>query len=88
MSTVFDVSGVNVADEFSTAFSSGIDSIEITDGTSFPSVTLTVPEDVETLTVEVPGVQGPPGLQNVYIQSDDPSSGWGPEQAGYVWIQI
>lgn len=40
----------------------------------------------------VTGPQGAPGLQNVYIQADDPSnvpgSEWGAAETGFIWIEV
>lgn len=38
----------------------------------------------------VTGPQGPAGLQNVYVQTDDPAIeyGWGMEQKDFIWIPV
>jgi hypothetical protein len=93
VSTVFDVTGVAVDGGTSVAIDSGIDSITLTDDTTAPNVTIDVPQELESIVVEVPGIQGPPGVQNLYVQSDDPSKDgngntiWGTEQTNYIWIQ-
>lgn len=88
MSTVFDVTGISVDGGATTALIAGVDQVTITDATSIPNVTVSVPDPVDTVTVEVPGIQGPPGLQNVFVSSTDPSAGWGAAQTGFIWIQI
>lgn len=70
---------------------------------SATSVSLTMPAPVATsVTVQTAGAVGPlltaietgpqgrPGLQNVFVQSNDPAveNGWGPEQTNYIWIKI
>lgn len=52
------------------------------------------PATTNVVQVQVPGAQGPPGLQNVFVQSTDPSkdgSGntiWGSAETNYIWIQV
>ena len=40
--------------------------------------------------IMTPGPQGEPGVKNVYVQELNPAVqyGWGPEQAGYIWIEV
>lgn len=42
------------------------------------------------LTAIETGPQGPQGVQNVYVQANDPAveHGWGPAQTNYIWIKI
>ena len=67
-----------------------IQTIEIIDTQQIPETEIIVPATTQVVEVEVPGVQGPPGVQNVYIQENNPAVqyGWGPEETGYVWIVI
>lgn len=48
-------------------------------------------ESINTTMMEIatPGVQGAPGVQNLYVQQADPAiqNGWGQEQTNYVWIE-
>jgi len=91
VSTVFDVTAVTVDADTSTTFSvAGVDEVVITDATLVPDITLDAPEAVSGVIVEVPGMQGPPGLKNVYVQENDPAVeyGWGPEEAGFIWIEV
>jgi hypothetical protein len=89
VSTVFDVSGISIDGGSVLAVDANVDTVTISDVTTVPNVTISVPEEIESAIVEVPGIQGPPGLQNVYIQPNDPAVefGWGPEQTNYIWIQ-
>jgi hypothetical protein len=93
MSTVFDVEGIFVEGESSVAIDSAIDTITITDAMAVQNVTLDVPQELETTVIQVPGIQGPPGVQNLYVQSDDPRKDgngntiWGTEKTNYIWIQ-
>lgn len=94
MSTVFDVESVSIIEDTTTTFLDGVDSVTITDATTWPSVTIDVPADMPAAIVEVPGVQGAPGLQNVYAQLADPSKDelgntiWGAEETGFIWIEV
>ena len=76
MSTVFDATALTV----------GQGTVPL--GPVVTVVDVVVP--TATLVVNVPGVQGPPGLQNVYVQANDPAVefGWGAEQEGFLWAQI
>lgn len=79
--SVFDVGVMNVlADD------------ELVSTTEFGTISQVniVVEGQSVTEVVTAGPQGPPGLQNVYIQTNDPSVefNWGPEEEGFVWIQI
>ena len=80
MATVFDVDAISIEAEDETQVVSGIAIDE--------TVTIT-PTPATIVQVTTEGPQGPPGLQNVYIQSNDPAVefGWGPEEEGFVWLQ-
>lgn len=75
MSTVFDVTGISVD-----GLTSAIDTT--------PAVDINV-DEVLTVEVQVPGMQGPPGVQNVFPQSNNPAVefGWGPEEEGFIWLE-
>lgn len=91
MSDVFDVTSVTIEGDTSTTFTfDGIESVVITDATSVPDVTLQVPEEIDAVTLEVPGMQGPPGDQNIFPQPNSPADeyGWGPEDAYKIWIEV
>ena len=91
MSTVFDVTGVTIDADVSTSFTvAGVESVTIADVTAPVSVTIDATDVVSGVAVEVPGMQGPPGLQNVYPQLANPALqyGWGPEEAGFIWIEV
>lgn len=69
----------------------GVEEIVITDATSAPlDITVDVTEVVTEVNVEVPGVQGPPGLQNVFVgtAAEVAALGWGPEEADHIWIEV
>ena len=78
MSTIFDIAQVTVDDNLF-----DITGVSIGFSTTFPIVT------TDSIIVEVPGLQGPPGLQNVYAQTANPATqyGWGVEETGYIWLQ-
>ncbi|HEY6021702.1 MAG TPA: hypothetical protein VIY48_18090 [Candidatus Paceibacterota bacterium] len=40
------------------------------------------------LPVSLTAQQGPPGVQNLYVQGTNPAVqyGWGPEEAGFIWV--
>lgn len=90
MSTVFDVTSIVVDGGTPAAFDTAIDTVTISDVTTTPSVTISNPETVDVVNIEVPGMQGPPGLKNVYIQSENPATqyGWGIEETNFIWIPI
>jgi len=91
MSTVLEVTSVTVDADTSTTFTvEGVESVTIADAISPVTVTIDATDVVSEINVQVPGMQGPPGLQNVYVQPNDPAIefGWGPEEAGYIWIEV
>lgn len=89
---VLDVTNLGVAELGFSNIGNSVDSITVTDAMSSPNVTLTVPTDISVVTISVPGLQGPPGAQNLYAQATDPSSvpgeEWGLSEKGYVWIEV
>ena len=89
MSTVFDVNALTVNGSGTTSMGTSITDIVITDATIVPNVDIIVNSEVESIEVQVPGPQGPPGLQNVYVGPTDPSVlyGWGPEETDFIWIR-
>lgn len=93
MSSLFDVTQISVNND---EFTSSIDTVQevtvqvLSDVTA---VTITSDSLAEIVEVQVPGMQGPRGVQNVYVSQTDPSKDelgntiWGEEQEGYVWIE-
>lgn len=82
MSTVWDVETITL-DEGNPALAGNIvDTIDIS----------IADDGVESVTVEVPGPQGAPGLQNVYTGLTNPATvpgeEWGAEEKGFVWIEV
>lgn len=77
MSTVFDITGISIDDGTVVTLENPV------------TVVNTTLNAVESVVVEVPGMQGPPGVQNVYVQENDPAVefGWGMEEKGYIWIE-
>lgn len=90
MSLVWDAKSLLVEGNPELALAQSVATVEITTTLAVPEVTLDVPNSTQTVQVEVPGLQGPPGVQNVFIQPNDPAVefGWGPEDAGKVWIPL
>lgn len=88
MSTVFDVTAVTVDSGAPIAAAADVDVITISDVTTAPSIVIDQPDTVQSVMVEVPGLQGPPGLQNVFVGPDNPSAGWGMAQKGFIWIEV
>jgi hypothetical protein len=88
VSTVFDVTAITVDGGTPIVASADVDVITISDVTTAPSIVIDQPDTVQSVTVEVPGIQGPPGLQNVFVGPDDPSAGWGMAQKGFIWIEV
>ena len=91
MSTIFDAAEISVEENPDVILGSGTIAVtEVTLSQDVQTVEIVVDGEVATAQVEVPGPQGPAGLQNVYVQANDPSAeyGWGPEQEGFIWAQI
>jgi hypothetical protein len=88
MSLIWDVRSIEVDDQPEAVIGLNVDTIEITVDGVVTEVNLDFPNATETVQIETPGVQGPPGVKNVYIQTADPAIqyGWGPEQENYIWI--
>lgn len=92
MSSVLDVTEISVDGAPAFVGSANVENVTITSAMDIPSVEIAMVEAVPTVAVEVPGTQGPPGLQNVYTGLTDPSTipgeEWGIEQKGYIWIEV
>ena len=86
MSTIFDIKTLTVDDgtvvDVSGTLNGGI------------SADITVPNTIYALDIQVPGLQGPAGNQNVYTGTNDPSKDadgntiWGAEETGNVWLKV
>jgi hypothetical protein len=89
MSTVFDINAISVNGGTTTSIGVAITEVVITDAMVVPNIDINIQAEPETIEIQVPGVQGPPGLQNVYVGPDDPSVlyGWGPEEENFIWIR-
>jgi len=91
VSTVHDVTGFTVDGDTSTSFSvQGVEEVSFVVDNEPVSVTVQADEPITQVNIEVPGIQGPPGLQNVYPQLNSPAVeyGWGMEEAGFIWIKV
>lgn len=90
MGLISDVTAVEIDGGSPVPFDVSNPVIEIQDTTTPPSISIQVEATSQIVEVQVAGPQGPPGLQNVYPQTNDPSVefGWGPEEAGFVWLQV
>lgn len=90
MSTILDAASIAIADRPLAAVGRIPQSITLTVPKGITSVGITVPDIHKTVDLSVPGVQGPPGLKNVYVQQNNPAVqfGWGPEQEGFIWARI
>lgn len=88
MSTVFDAAAI-VVDGSTSALQPAVSTVNVVVSQTIQSVNLTVPNTTSAIEVQLPGVQGPPGLQNVFVQSNDPAVefGWGMEEKGFIWAQ-
>lgn len=86
MSTVFDIETI-VADDTEINVEHVPTTITLEDAITPLVIDIEIPNAIQVVTIEVPGPQGPPGVQNVYVQSTDPSTGWGVEEENYVWIE-
>lgn len=89
MSTVFDVDQISVAGGSSTSFQTSVTEVTIINAFQTPSVSIEAQTSSPVVQVEVPGMQGPPGLKNVYVQSTSPAAehGWGEDEKGFIWIE-
>lgn len=91
MSTIFDAAEITIDETTDVVLGSGsISTVDITLSQDVQTVEVTVDTEIATAVIEVPGPQGPAGLQNVYVQANDPAVeyGWGAEEAGFIWAQI
>ena len=90
MGLISDVTNLEIEGEDTISIAAAVSSITIQDAFVVPDITVTPFSGPEIIEVQVAGPQGAPGLQNVYIQSNDPAVefGWGAEEEGFVWIQI
>jgi len=90
VSSVFDVDTISIDESDAIDFSSKVESVEILVDSDIETVTITQPDDVRSVMVEVPGIQGEPGVKNVYVQSENPATqfGWGAAEKGYIWIEV
>ena len=93
MSTVFDVTSVEVQADTNTVFAvDSVQSVTISDDMTPVSVTVDATDVVSQVNVEVPGIQGPPGLQNVHVGLTNPATipgeEWGMAEKGYIWIEV
>jgi hypothetical protein len=88
MSLVFDAKSITVDGGTSVDVDLNVASIEINAALPVTEVSVEVPNATQTVQVEVPGMRGPAGVKNVYIQPNNPAVefGWGPEETNYVWI--
>lgn len=92
MSTVFDVTGITVSADVEIPVTiNSVESVTIADAMVTPTVTLESDLMVSQIDVEVPGPQGPPGVQNVYVGATNPATipgqEWGAEEINYIWIR-
>jgi hypothetical protein len=88
---ISDVRTVIVDGTMTATFTQPVASIQINvPPPTAASIILTVPDGPEVIQIATPGVQGPPGVKNVYVQEADPAVqyGWGPEDANKIWIPI
>lgn len=84
MSTIFDVTAVSVEGNADVVISTAtMPTITVTDMT-VPQVSLKVEQEVEVLQIAVPGPQGPPGVQNLFVSSTPPQN----PTLNDIWIQI
>lgn len=95
VSVDFSPTIINFTDVFATPHidlitTSNIDTIQFVDAFTVPDVELNLDQTVDLIEVTVQGPQGPPGLQNVFVQTENPALqyGWGPEQENYIWLEV
>ena len=90
MSTVFDVTSITIDDGAPLGLSAGVDNVSISVVNVVETVTVSTPDPVDSAMVEVPGMQGAPGVKNVYVQLANPAvaNGWGMAEKGYIWIEV
>jgi hypothetical protein len=91
VSLIFDAKSITVdADEPIEFSMPGIRNVDVSIDNPVTKVEVNVPNTVSEVAVEVPGLQGAPGLQNVYIRDTSPAIdfGWGMNEKDYVWIKI
>jgi hypothetical protein len=84
MASVNDIAVVDVGEEGpSVLFDADALTVSVTQPSNVSMVEITVPDDISTLTVETPGVQGPPGVQNLFVSDTAPAD----PEIGWVWIK-
>jgi hypothetical protein len=90
MGLITDVTELQIDSDDPIAVASSTTTITIQDAFVAPDVTITPSPGPEIIQIQVAGPQGAPGLQNVYVQENDPAVefGWGPEEEGFIWAQI
>jgi hypothetical protein len=90
MGLITEVTVLDIEGEDPIAVSASITDIVVQDAFVAPDLTLTPATGPEIVEVQVAGPQGPAGLQNVYVQENDPAVefGWGAEEEGFIWAQI
>lgn len=90
MSTIYDVASMSIDGGTNVNVSAPLSTITVVPALVDQTITIVPPASTSIVEVQTAGPQGAPGLQNVYIQSNDPSVqyGWGPEETNFVWIQV
>lgn len=84
MSSFADITSVSVDGQEDIVFGNPVTEIVIEDALLVPSIELQVPNEITTIEIAVEGPQGPPGVQNVFVQSTAPTS----PNLNDIWIQV
>jgi hypothetical protein len=81
--SIYDVAEISIIDRDETTHG------PVSTATNLEVAVLT-DNPVQLVEVVSEGPQGPKGVQNVYIQSNDPSVqfNWGPAEEDYIWIKV
>lgn len=90
MSLIWDAKSILVDGDSAIAVDLNVATVEVNVALPVTEVSVSVPNSTQTVQVEVPGLRGPAGLKNVYIQAINPAEqyGWGPEETNFIWIPI
>lgn len=85
MGLIKDVTAISIDQGADVTVGTGaVETITIDDATVAETITLNVTATPEMVEITTVGPQGPPGLQNVYVQTTAPTA----PNLNDIWIQI
>lgn len=84
MSTLLEVTGISIDADSTFESVVSVSDVTITNAVVASSVTISNADEVPITTIEVPGRQGPPGVQNLFVSPTPPQN----PKINDIWIQI